>query len=257
MVSAHEPPELQPIVARPSGSLVNFTLHLLFHQRQHLFLDELRVPARHGVVFQAALAALGVAAAVADRDGNHHGHAVLGDEIVERREQQLVGPVRPDDERRGRAGHVLLGDINRHAARVGSRMAGGHDKLCRIGGIDRAKRIGVPRDAGIDLAVGRIHREVKHRPLRHVFPHNHFRRGLVRRADDEVSVGIRRRNGAVGQFLGRDISRRVRIAGRRRRASLRGRRRIVRQPYRLIKNAMLKSFVFMEFSELGLRVKNA
>ena len=29
MMSAHEPPELPPIVARASGSLVKFTLHLL------------------------------------------------------------------------------------------------------------------------------------------------------------------------------------------------------------------------------------
>jgi len=27
MIKAHEPPELPPIVARPSGSLVNFTLY--------------------------------------------------------------------------------------------------------------------------------------------------------------------------------------------------------------------------------------
>ena len=39
-------------------------------ERQHFRLDELRVAPRHRVVFEAALAALRVAAAVADRDAD-------------------------------------------------------------------------------------------------------------------------------------------------------------------------------------------
>jgi len=38
----------------------------------------------------------------------------------------------------------------------------------------------------------------------------------VRRADDEVAVGVRGRNFTIAQFLGGDESRRVGIAGRRR-----------------------------------------
>ena len=71
------PPELQPMVARPSGSLVSLTLHFAFDERQHFVLDELGVLAGHGVVFEAALAALGVAAAVADGDGDHRRAALF------------------------------------------------------------------------------------------------------------------------------------------------------------------------------------
>ena len=129
----------------------------------------------------------------------------------------LSGPSAPTMNGAAVPGDVLLGDIDGDSARVGGGMAGGDDELGRVGGIGRAERVGVARDAGIDLAVGRIHREVVHRSLRHAFLHGHFRRGLVRRADDEVSVGIGRRNRAVGQFLGLDIAGRVRIARGRRR----------------------------------------
>jgi hypothetical protein len=73
-------------------------------------------------------------------------------------------------------------------------MAGGDHELRRIGGIDGAKCAGLACDAGIDPAVRRAHREVVDRSLRHAFVHGHFRRGIVSRADDEVSVGIGRRN---------------------------------------------------------------
>ena len=95
--------------------------------------------------------------------------------------------------------------------------------LAGSAGSTRAERAGVARDAGIDLAVGRAHREVVDRALRHAFLHRHLRRGVVRRADDEVSVGIGGRHRAVGQLFRRDISRRVRIA-RRRGGAWRGRR---------------------------------
>ena len=76
------------MVARPSGSLVSFTLAFASTSGSTSVLDELRVAAGHGVVFEAAFAALGVAAAVADGDGDHDRHFVLGDQIVERGEEQ-------------------------------------------------------------------------------------------------------------------------------------------------------------------------
>ena len=94
-------------------------------------------------------------------------------------------------------------------------MAGGDDELGRIVGIGRAERALVARDAGIDFAVGRIHRERFDRPVRHVVLHFHFRRGLVRRADDEVAIDIGRRHFAIGQLFGGHVARRVRIARRR------------------------------------------
>ena len=48
--------------------------------REDFLLDKFRVAAGHGVVLEAALAALGVAGAVGDRDGDHDGYAMLGDE---------------------------------------------------------------------------------------------------------------------------------------------------------------------------------
>ena len=150
--------------------------------------------------------------AVADGDGDHHRHFVLGDQIVQRGEQGPVGSVRPDDEGRGRAGDILFGDVDGNVASVGSGMAGGDDQFGGIGGICRAEGAGLARDAGIDLAVGRIHGEVEDRSLRHAFLRGHFRRGIVRGAEDEVSVGVWRRDGAVGQFFRRDIAGRVGIA---------------------------------------------
>ena len=89
------------MVARPSGSLRQLHVAFLLDQRQHLGLDELRIPRRHRVVLQPALAALRVAAAVANRDRHHRRDALLRDQIVEGGEQQLVRSVRADDERRG------------------------------------------------------------------------------------------------------------------------------------------------------------
>ena len=59
-----------------------FDVILLFDEGEDLGFDELDVAAGHGVVFEAALAALGVAAAVADGDGDHDGNAVLSDEVI-------------------------------------------------------------------------------------------------------------------------------------------------------------------------------
>ena len=87
-MSAQEPPELPPMVARPSGSWVSLTWASRLDAGKDFVFDELGVVAGHGVVLEAALAALRVAAAVADGDGDHDGHFVLGDEVVERGEEQ-------------------------------------------------------------------------------------------------------------------------------------------------------------------------
>ncbi len=59
------------------------------------------------------------------------------------------------------------------------------------------KVLALARDAGIDLAVGRIHGEGGDRSLRHAFLRGHLRRGVVGGAEDEVSVGVGRSVGAV------------------------------------------------------------
>ena len=198
---------------------------LLLDERKHFFLDPLGVEAGHGVVFQAALAALGVAAAVAYGDGNHDGHAMLGDQVVEGREQQPVGAVRADEERRLRAGDVLLGDIDGDAARVGSGVTGGDDQPGGVVGVRRAESAGDARDAGVDFAIGRGHGEVVDVALRNAFLRGRLRRAGVGGADDEVPVGGGARDGAIGQFFGRDVAGSVGIAGGRLRARRgRGRR---------------------------------
>ena len=97
-------------------------------------------------------------------------------------------------------------------------MARGHYHLRRIGRVRRAERSRIARDARINFAVRRAHREIEHRSLRHIRLRSHFRRGIVRRTDDEISFGIRRRHFAIRKFLRLDVSRRVRIAGGRLRA---------------------------------------
>ena len=97
MVKAAVPLELKPMVARPSGFLGELHAGALLDQRQHLALDELRIDARHRVVFLAALGALGVLPAIADLDGDHRRHALLLDQVVEDggRSFQAVEPPSP------------------------------------------------------------------------------------------------------------------------------------------------------------------
>ena len=143
------------MVARPSGSSVKITWYCSPPAAAPRF-DELRVARGHSVVFQPALAALGVAASVADRDGDHRGHSFLGDQIVQRREQQRIGSVRSDDERCRASRDVLLRNIDGDTARVRRRMAGGHDQLSRIGGIGVLK-VPAPLQCRLQFAVRRIH----------------------------------------------------------------------------------------------------
>ena len=67
MMSAAEPPELLPIAARPSGSLVSFTSQFFSTRGSTSASMYVGVVAVHVVVFLAALVPLGVAAAVGDR----------------------------------------------------------------------------------------------------------------------------------------------------------------------------------------------
>ena len=109
-------------------------MSLRLDQRQDFLLDELRIFSGHGVVLQAALAALGIAAAIADGDGNHRRNFMLGNQVVERREQRAVRSIRANDEGSDGAGNILLRNIHSDAARVGRRMAGGHNQLAGLVG---------------------------------------------------------------------------------------------------------------------------
>ena len=166
---------------------------LRLDERENLGLDELGVAAGHGVVFEAAFAALGVASAIADGDGDHDRHFVLGDQIIQGGEQKTVRAVGADDEWRGRSGDILFWDVDRYFASVGSGVAGGEDEFGGIGRIWRAKGAGIARDAWIKLAVGRVHGELDNRSLWHSWLRRHFRRGVVSGAEDEVSIGVRGR----------------------------------------------------------------
>ena len=184
--------------------------------RQHFLLHPLRIQARHGVVLESALAALSVARAVLDGDRDHRGHFVLGNQVVEDGEQQLVRPIGADDEGCFGTWLVLLRDIDRDPAHPRRRMARGDNQLARIVGVGSTERVFIARDAGVDSAVLRVHLEVDDRALRHSFVHRGLGRGIVRGADDEVAVGRRRGQFAVRQFLGIDVSGSVRIARGRR-----------------------------------------
>ena len=82
------------MVARPSGSLVSFTWYFDSTQRDHFCLDPFGIAAGHGVVFEAALAALGVAAAIADGDRDHDRNPALGNQIIQRGEKHDQGRLR-------------------------------------------------------------------------------------------------------------------------------------------------------------------
>ena len=114
MMRAQEPPEEPPMVAAGVGvEPERATLHAGLDEGEDFFFDEFGVEAAHGVVFEAAAqGALGVAAAVADGDGDYGGEFVLGDEGVEGGEEEGVGAVGADVEGGGRGGDVLFGDVD-------------------------------------------------------------------------------------------------------------------------------------------------
>ena len=151
--------------------------------RQHFGLDEGRVRAGHGVVFEAALATLRIAAAVVDEDGDHHREALLVNHVVENRGNRAhvfrARSILHDDERRSGAGHVLRRHIHADAPFVR------HDdaRLCFL-------------DAGINPAVRRLHGELVNRAFGHARPYRELRRRRVRWRDDRVAAaedGGRRR----------------------------------------------------------------
>jgi hypothetical protein len=175
-------------------------IELLLDEREHFRLDEFGVLPRHRVVLQAALAALGVAAAVTNGHSHHRRHFLLRDEVVERGEQQLIGTIGADDEWSDRAGRVTGRNVDGHAARVRPRTA--VDVQDRgIGGIflSFARQ---PNDTRIDLAIGRVHYEVVDRTFRDSFLFGHVRGSRVRWTDDEVAIHVHWRHVAVGQFSG-------------------------------------------------------
>ena len=224
------------MVARPSGFLRELDVGALLDQRKHLALDELRVGARHRVVFAAALAALGVLAAIADLDRDHRRHAALRDQVVERGGEVLVGgraAVADHDERRLRAAHILRRDIDVDRARPGAGMAGGHDHVRLVArrrhrhhdrAVVAARRIVADQAGVVDHAVLRRQREGRDRAARHAVLGRGLGGGRVGRADDEIPLGAGRRQRAVGKLRRARIVRVRRVARRRRGLEIESRR---------------------------------
>ena len=160
-----------------------------FDEGEDFCFDELGVAGGEGVVFEASLRALRVAAAVLDGDGDHDGDFVLGDEVVEDGEEEVVGAVGSDDEGGDGAGDVLFGDIDGDVAGVGCGVAGGDDEPGRVGGVGRAEGAGGAGDAGVELAVGGGHGDVDEGALRDAGVDDGFGRWGVGGAEDEITVG--------------------------------------------------------------------
>src|ERR1700682_2164082 len=123
MIKAHEPPELPPIVARPSGSLVSFTLYCFSTRGSTSFSTNSAY--RPDIVSYSRPRSLPWASPLplpmemAIFTGTRSCATGLSRGVYQRR----VRSVRPDDERRGRARNVLFGDIHSHSASVGSGVA--------------------------------------------------------------------------------------------------------------------------------------
>ena len=204
-------------------------VRLPFHHRQNFLFHELAIESGHGVVLQASFATLGVSAAVSNRNANHDGDLMLGDQRIQSRKQHAVGPICTDNKRRGGARNVLLGNVDGHLTRIGRRMTGGDEQLRGIRRISSSERVGLACDARINLTVGRIHRELDHASVWRTISGRHCRSGIMRWADDEVAINIRGRDLAIGQLPRLDVARSMRIAcgWQRAFAVLGGRRRLV------------------------------
>ena len=212
------------MVARPSGFLRQLHAGALLDQRQHLALHELRVGARHRVVFAPALGALRVLPAVADLDGDHRRHAALLDQVVEDGVHVLPGgraAVAQHDERRLRAGHIVRRDVDVDRARPGAGMAGGDDHVRLVArrrrrdhdrAVAAARHVVADQAGVVDHAVLRRHRERRGGAVRHAILGDGLGRGRMGRADDEVALGAGRRQRAVGQLRGARIVRVRRVA---------------------------------------------
>src|SRR5208283_3004525 len=196
MINAHEPPELPPIVARPAGSLVSFTLPFFSTRGSTSFstnsayrpdivsyskprslpwASPLPLPMEIAIITGTRCAAIRLSRA-ANKVGS--------------------GSICTDDEGCLRAGDVLFGNVHRYPSRIRCRIAV-YDHLVRVRRVRDGERVGLARDAGIDLAVLGFHREFKDVTLGRSFVRGHFRRGIVGGANDEVPVFLRRGDGAV------------------------------------------------------------
>ncbi len=142
------------------GVVGELDVGLGFDEGEDFVFHELGVAGREGVVLEAALGALGVAATVLDGDGDHGWELVLGDEVVEDGEEKLVRAVGAYDEGSDRAGDVLGGDVDGDVAGVGRGVAGGDDETGGVGGVGRAEGACVAGDAGVVFAVGGGHGDV-------------------------------------------------------------------------------------------------
>jgi hypothetical protein len=91
-------------------------------------------------------------------------------------------------------------------------MACGNDQFSRVCRIRRAKGIWFARNAGIDLAILRVHSKVVDSALWHISLYRRFGRKVMCGPNNKVPVDARRRVGAIRQFSGRYISRRMRVA---------------------------------------------
>ena len=173
-----------------------------FDEGEDFGFDELGVAGGEGVVFEASLGALRVAGAVLDGDGDHGGKFVLGDEVVEDGEEEVVGAVGSYDEGSDGAGDILRGNVDGDVAGVGRGVAGGDDEAGRVGGVGRAEGAGGAGDAGVELAVGGGHGEGEEGALRDVGVDGGFEGWGVGRAEDVIAVGGGRGEGAVGELGG-------------------------------------------------------
>ena len=84
---------------------------------------------------------------------------MLRNKVVENGNLKQADSVRDHNERRRGSGLVLARHVDGHLLRVRSGMTRCDNQLRRIGWIGRAKRPRIAGNAGIDLAVGRLHHE--------------------------------------------------------------------------------------------------
>src|ERR1039458_1193231 len=101
----------------------------------------------------ASFTPLSVSAATVDHDRNHHGQAMIMNQVVEDDSQpvRVVPAILNHDEGSGRSGNILARHIDPYPALVR------------------------PIEARINFAVHRIHRELMEGSLRHAIPYGQLR----------------------------------------------------------------------------------
>src|SRR5260370_36325369 len=115
---------------------------------------------------------------------------MLINEVVENEKERSVGSVRTHNERRCGSSLVLARHVDGHMPRVRSGMTRCDNQLRGIVWIGRAKRPGIAGNAGIDLAVGRVHYEFDHFALRDAELQLHFRSWRMGGPKDEGPIGL-------------------------------------------------------------------